>query len=68
METIDCRGLSCTEPVVAAKKALKKNPDGCIILVDGRAASENVPRFAKASGYNVDVSEKGGEWTIRISR
>ncbi len=68
METIDCKGLSCPEPVVATKKALKAHPEGCIVIVDDRAASENVPRFAKASGYKVEESFKDGEWTIKIEK
>ncbi len=68
MDTIDCRGLSCPEPVVAVKKALKQNPEGCIVLVDGRAAAENVPRFARASGYAVEIAENGSEWQIKINR
>lgn len=68
METIDCKGLSCPEPVVATKKALKAHPEGCVVIVDDRAASENVPRFAKASGYKVSESFKDGEWTIKIEK
>ena len=68
MVEIDCRGLSCPEPVIRTKKALKDCPDGLDVIVDDRAARENVPRYAEATGYKASVSEEGDGWRVKIRR
>ncbi len=68
MVEIDCRGLSCPEPVIKTKKTLKDNPEGLDVLVDDRAARENVPRYAEAVGYKASVSEEGGGWRVKIRK
>ncbi len=68
MKEIDCRGLSCPEPVINTKKALKESKDGVIVLVDNRVPLENVSRFAEAMGYKASNTEKDGEWTITIKK
>ena len=37
-------------------------------MVDAQAPLENVTRFAKSQGYNVEVEDKGGEYLLKISR
>ncbi len=68
MKEIDCRGLSCPEPVINTKRALKESPSGCVVLVDNRVPLENISRFASAMGYNSSSEEKDGEWTITIRK
>lgn len=68
METVDARGLSCPEPVVLTRNALKSSPASLTVLVDASAAHENVTRFAKSQGYSVDESESNGEWTLSLSK
>ena len=68
MFEVDCRGLSCPEPVINTKRALKSNPDGVVVLVDNRVPRENVTRFAHAMGYNATSVEKDGEWKIIIKK
>ena len=68
MFEVDCRGLSCPEPVINTKRALKSNPDGVVVLVDNRVPLENVTRFAHARGYNATSVEKDGEWKIIIKK
>jgi TusA-related sulfurtransferase len=68
MKEIDCRGLSCPEPVINTKRALKESPDGVVVLVDNRVPLENISRFAQAMGYNASSVEKNGEWTITIKK
>ena len=68
MKEIDCRGLSCPEPVINTKKALKESGDGVVVLVDNRVPLENISRFALAMGYNAQSVEKNGEWTITIKK
>ena len=65
---IDCRGLSCPEPVIRTKKAIKDDPQSIDVLVDQRAPLENVQRFLKAMKYNVTAEEVGSEWRIKATR
>lgn len=64
MIEVDARGLSCPEPVIMAKKALKKSPDGIDIHVDNVASKENVSRYLEAMGCKVNLNEGIGEWLI----
>ena len=65
---LDCRGLSCPEPVILTKKAIKDNPDAIDVLVDQRAPLENVSRFLRAMKYNVVAEELDGEWKIKATK
>ncbi len=68
MLELDLTGLSCPEPVVRTKRALKENPQGVISIVDNRAALENVSRFGRAMGYNVNTVESNDTWRIEIKK
>ncbi len=68
MKTLDARGLGCPEPVIMTKKGLKESSEGVDVLVDDRAARENVPRYAEASGYKATVKEEESWWRIEIRR
>ncbi len=65
---IDCRGLSCPEPIIRTKKAIKDNPKSIDVLVDQIAPLENVQRFLKAMKYNVTATELNGEWKISATK
>lgn len=66
MNTIDARGLSCPEPVVLTRNAMKTNEAEYRVIVDNYASKENVTRFAEHQGYKVNVTEDGGEFTLDI--
>ncbi len=65
---VDCRGLSCPEPVLRTKKALEEAAGGDLsILVDDVASRENVRRFAESRGAAVTAADfAGGGWELRI--
>ena len=65
---LDCRGLSCPEPVIRTKRAIADNPRSIDVLVDQRAPLENVSRFLKAMKYNVVAEELDGEWKIKATK
>lgn len=67
MEVVDCRGLSCPEPVILTKKALKNNKE-IEVIVDNRVSMENISRYAKAVGIEPVVVEKDGEWTLKLKK
>lgn len=68
MKTVDARGLSCPEPVVLTRNAIKDKEDAYQILVDNVASKENVTRYAESQGYQVSVSEADGEYTLNLSK
>jgi len=64
---IDCRGLSCPEPVLRVKSALEALPEGAVsVLVDNPASRENVKRFAESQGCAVQVQADGGGWRLSV--
>jgi TusA-related sulfurtransferase len=65
---LDCRGLSCPEPVIRTKRAISGNVSSIDVLVDQRAPLENVTRFLKAMKYNVTSKEENGEWRISATK
>lgn len=54
---IDTSGLSCPEPVLKTKKAIKNKPSQIEVLVDNTAALQNVSRFLKSQHYQVTVED-----------
>lgn len=68
MKTIDARGLSCPEPVVLLREAMRSNADAYQILVDNHASRENTMRYAQHQGYQATVEEQGGEWTLTFRK
>ena len=68
MKILDARGLSCPEPVIMIREAMKTRADSYQITVDNVASRENVTRFAEHAGYKVEVAESGGEYTLTIKK
>ena len=68
MQIVDARGLSCPEPVVMTRNAMAGKEPAYQVLVDAVAAKENVTRFAMSQGYEVNVSENNGEFTLDITK
>jgi selenium metabolism protein YedF len=53
MQLVDCRGLSCPQPVLAVKKAVGKyGGEELHILLDPGAPQENVTRFLTSRGFS----------------
>jgi selenium metabolism protein YedF len=69
MKTVDCRGLSCPQPVIETKKILEGMKKGVIeVIVDNVAARENVTRFAESQGCKVESVEKSGNFHLKITK
>ena len=68
MQTLDTRGLSCPEPVLLLRRALKTNPDALRVLTDQAAARENVTRAAEHAGYVVVRTDDGGDFILELTR
>lgn len=56
LKQIDARGMSCPQPVIIAKKVTEEKPKEFEMLVDNGAPKNNVPRFLKKAGYDVEVN------------
>lgn len=55
---LDCRGLSCPEPVIRTKKALEEsNPESLNVLVSSESSRENVRKFAESRGYRAEIEK-----------
>ena len=62
IDTIDARGLACPQPVLQTKKALETGISGSLrVLVDNTTAKENVMRFARNQGCEVEIQENEPE-------
>lgn len=65
MKTIDARGISCPQPLLMLKNALKTDKE-LILLVDSKNALENCREYAEENGCAVAVTEKGQEHQLTI--
>jgi TusA-related sulfurtransferase len=68
--TVDARGLSCPEPVILTKQAMKnKDVNRIDVLVDSGASRDNVVRAAERAGWTVQTEELPGfEFRLKMSR
>lgn len=67
MRIVDNRGLPCPQPVINTRKALKETGGPVVSIVDNEAARENVTRFARSQGYEVEAVQDGGIWRLTIT-
>ena len=69
MKTVDCRGMSCPQPVLETKKVLDQaGLEEVLVLVDNPGSKENVRRFAESQGYRVSTSEEKDSFALRIHK
>jgi TusA-related sulfurtransferase len=66
-KTLDARGLSCPQPVVLTQKAIKDGSRNFTVILDSEVSKENVLRCVEKNNLKGAVTEKGGEYTIRVS-
>lgn len=68
-ERIDARSKPCPQPVVMTKKALEEMEAGELeVIVDNKAASQNVARMATNLGCKVEVKEENHNYVIQITK
>lgn len=65
---IDTCGMSCPQPVLMTKNALKDNPEGIEIIVDNNVAKGNVERYLKSVGYTASIIEKDDVYIINATK
>ena len=66
--TVDARGLSCPQPVILARHAIKTGEFPIEILVETVTSRENVRRAAERLGCAVQVEEVGEEFKLTLTK
>jgi len=64
---IDARGKACPQPVILAKKELDGGCRDLTVLVDNRAAVENLTRLGNSAGVHVAAGETEGGFFVRLT-
>jgi selenium metabolism protein YedF len=64
---LDARGWACPKPVIETRKALQTDIP-LIVIVDNKAAKENVSRLAVKLGFQIQVEDKSDGTYINIER
>lgn len=68
-EAVDCRGLSCPEPVMQARQVLQQTSRGTVtVIVSNAVARDNVSRAANSMGWKVEVEEDGDDFKLNICK
>ena len=65
MKTIDVRGLACPGPVIKTKDIIEKElPSILNVIVDNKAASENVRLFCESRNYEISIRQEGNNFHV----
>ncbi|MGI2335769.1 MAG: sulfurtransferase-like selenium metabolism protein YedF [Dehalogenimonas sp.] len=64
---VDARRKACPQPVLLTGEALKSDSE-VIVIVDNVTARQNVSKFAKSQGCEVEVEEKADGTYISLSQ
>lgn len=67
---VDARGLSCPQPVILSRDAVKKLESGGTVevLVDTVTSRDNVRRAVENAGCAVEIQEEGDEFRLFIKK
>jgi selenium metabolism protein YedF len=67
METLNCQGLACPQPVLRTKQFIESNPQASefTVLVDNAASAQNVLRFVESQGCTASLQQTGSDFEIR---
>lgn len=63
MTTLDARGISCPEPLIMLKSALKTERE-LVMLVDSKNAFANCRAYAENQGYTVESENDAGTYKM----
>ncbi|HKL25816.1 MAG TPA: sulfurtransferase-like selenium metabolism protein YedF [Desulfuromonadales bacterium] len=68
METLDCRGQQCPQPVVQARRFMLAQPGSAFqILVDDAASRDNLRRLGENQGYTTEVTAQENDFLIALT-
>ena len=66
MKTLDACGISCPEPLLMLKNALKTEEE-IILLLDSKNALDNCEGYAKGKGFSVNTTTDIDKYKIHIT-
>jgi selenium metabolism protein YedF len=66
MDILDCKGMTCPQPVIETKNYLSAHPllSELVVLVDNPAAAQNVERFLGTQGFQVSIQGAEPEFKL----
>ena len=67
-QSVDARGLSCPQPVILTRNAIKAGEFPIEVLVETVTSRENVRRAAEKLGCAVQVEEMGDEFKLTLTK
>ena len=68
METLDCRGQQCPQPVVQTRRLMLAQPASTLkVLVDDYVARDNIARLAKSLGYTASIDQSDTTFEISLT-
>jgi TusA-related sulfurtransferase len=66
---VDARGLSCPQPVIITRNAMKRAGKGSIeVLVETGTSRDNVSRMARKEGWHVEVLDAEDGFKLILSK
>lgn len=67
METLNCRGLACPQPVLRTKHFVESNPRTLefTVVVDNAASAQNVVRFVESQGFSASLKQEDTDFEIK---
>lgn len=68
MKTIDTCGMSCPQPLLMTKNALKQNADGLDIITDSNNSKTTIHRYLENEGFNVTIEEANDTFVLKARK
>ena len=68
IKTVDARGLSCPEPVILTRQAMKAGFFPLRVLVDTGTSRDNVSRMAQSAGWQVSVEDRSDGFVLTLTK
>lgn len=70
MSSLNLCGLECPQPVIETKTFLERNTgtDSICVIVDNKAASENISRFLSNQGFTTKITADNNLFQVRGSK
>ncbi len=68
MKTIDTCGMSCPQPLLMTKNALKQSSDGLDIITDSNNSKTTIHRYLENEGYTVTIEEANDTFVLKARK
>ena len=65
---VDAKGLSCPQPVILTQKVIDAGADSFEVLVSSVVSKENVLRCVNRNGLKAELSERGEDFVITVTK